>query len=331
MRRFTADLDPSTDAQPIDLSIDQTVDRLRSDLEWIAVPRHPRANPTAHAEVAAAIESSLTDSGFRVRREPFTEAGHSGVNLVGDLPANGSADSPTDSAPWIVLGAHYDSVKGTPGADDNGSAVAALLECGRRLGARAAASRRRGLRLVAFDLEEAQDGEGLLGSRAACRTWRRHGDPIAAMLCLEMVGYTDRAPHSQRLPPGFTHLFPDLAAWLDARSWRGDFLTAIADSGSEALLTQCVAAGTDAAPTLPIVPFTAPVDADALPDLLRSDHAPFWAAGIPALMLTDTSEYRNPHYHRTSDTVDTLDLPFLAAVCDAVIAMLENLLAETDP
>jgi Zn-dependent M28 family amino/carboxypeptidase len=165
---------------------------------------------------------------------------------------------------------------------------------------------RRPIWLVAFDQEE----EGLVGSRALASELRGHGQRLHLMVSLEMLGFTGP---SQRYP-------------VEAMGWlygpRGDFLALVANGRSLPLLPG-LAWHLGRHVTTKVVPV--PLRGRPLPDTRRSDHSPFWDEGYNALMATDTAFLRNPHYHRPSDTVATLDLPFLTAVCEGLHAGLEAL------
>jgi Zn-dependent M28 family amino/carboxypeptidase len=199
----------------------------------------------------------------------------------------------------ILVGAHYDAVPGTPGADDNASAVAALLAAARAVGPRADVC------FVAFDGEECD----LAGSRHLVERLGRNR--LEQVHVLEMVGYTGLGPGSQRNPiPPLS--VPDV----------GDFLGLVGTHRSARALDHALAcAGASAIPVhglyLPLVPLGAV--RQVAPHVFRSDHAPFWHEGIPALMWTDTAEFRNPNYHQPSDTPDTLDYTFLAEVARLLI------------
>lgn len=216
-------------------------------------------------------------------------------------------------APVVVLGAHYDTVEGSPGADDNASGVAVLLAVAAALAERRAGGWRpaRGVRLVAFTLEEL----GLLGSVTYVRGLAAEGLRVAGALVVESVGFTGEAQRS----PAFIRL-PE----------RADFLALVANEASRPLLDRVLAAARRAAPTLRTVPpdpyFVAPGDAHGpFVHMRRSDHAAFWDAGWPAVMLTDTTEFRSPHYHRPSDTPETLDGTYLAAVAEVALEAVVDL------
>jgi Zn-dependent M28 family amino/carboxypeptidase len=203
----------------------------------------------------------------------------------------------------ILVGAHFDSVPNTPGADDNASAVAVLLAAAQVLGPRA------DILYVAFNGEEC----GLIGSREFVEVMASRMPCLEEVHVLEMVGYRDQRPNSQRNP------LP-----LGGVPMTGDFLGLVANQG--ALLDRLIEQSGRS--RVPVVGLTLP-DGMSLaaigqysPHLLRSDHAPFWERNIPAVMWTDTSEFRNPHYHQRTDTPDTLDYEFMAEIGRLLVAAL---------
>jgi len=291
-------------------------ERLRADVERLAVPRHPVASPAALRAAEDHVAGELGAAGLRVERQLFTFGGREYHNVLGTL------DGTDVARPWVVVGAHFDSVARSPGADDNASGVAALLEAARLLApARPAAT----VQFVGFNLEEIQNpfrafrlgsevhalGSFRIGSRAYARWLRARGQAVAGALVLEMLGFT--GPH-QRVPATVRLLakVPNV----------GDFLSAIGDAGSRDLLGAFERA---AGGLVPLVPVTVRLRGWVAPDVRRSDHARFWDEGYPALLLTDTAELRNPHYHRTSDTPETLDYEFLARGTEAVVRCVREL------
>jgi Zn-dependent M28 family amino/carboxypeptidase len=206
--------------------------------------------------------------------------------------------------PLILVGAHYDSVPGTPGADDNASGIAAMLASARAL---ARLEPRPPVGFVAWNGEE----DGLLGSIEFVQHRRTQGDlPIAAVHVLEMVGYASHEPGSQRMPlpvPGA----PDI----------GDFIGLLANQRSNHLVELAARQAEAVVPELPVVGLKIYLGLEGwLPVLHRSDHSPFWKAKIPAMLWTDTAEFRNPNYHRPTDTPETLDYGFMRRVTQLVIA-----------
>lgn len=194
----------------------------------------------------------------------------------------------------ILIGAHYDSVPNTPGADDNASAVAVMLAVAKTIGIR------NDVMFVAFNAEECD----LAGSREFVDEMDEM-EALEQVHVLEMVGYRDRRPSSQKNP------LPMIQT-----PTTGDFLGVVANQSS--LIERIIDLAS--AIQVPVVglPLPAKFPLEAIrqlsPHLLRSDHAPFWARKIPATMWTDTSEFRNPHYHQPTDTPDTLDYEFMAEV-----------------
>jgi Zn-dependent M28 family amino/carboxypeptidase len=207
--------------------------------------------------------------------------------------------------PFLLLGAHYDSVPDCPGADDNASAVAVCLECARLLQANEIGS----TMIVLFNREE----DGMLGSQefvahlAAQSAWA-----VEEAHIFEMVGFCDRAAGSQRMPPGLPGVVaPDV----------GDFLGLLANRHSNTVAENLLTLAATYVPQFPVLALKIYLGIEKhFRHLLRSDHAPFWEARIPSLMWTDTSEFRNPHYHRASDTPDTLDYDFLTKVTQLALA-----------
>jgi Zn-dependent M28 family amino/carboxypeptidase len=257
------------------------MDSLREHVARIAqVPRPPGS--AAHEETLLYLEQTLGAQGWLPKRIAFSGEAD-GVNLF--------AESGPESAPLIVVGAHYDSVETSPGADDNASGVAALLELARTFAVFKPLRNR--LVFAAYDCEE----DGLLGSFAHCDQLRQGGAKVAAMISLEMLGYTGA---DQAVPPG-----------VKVQRSKGDFLALVANDASAHLLNY---AATDAFVEQVVV------QANTTAALMArlSDHGAFWEAGFPALLATDTAFLRNPHYHLGSDTPDRLDYEFLRRATEVV-------------
>ncbi|MFI6858179.1 M28 family peptidase [Streptomyces sp. NPDC050416] len=313
--------------------------RLRQHVEFLAAePRSRLWAPRAMQRAEAYVRDELTVAGWLVERHPFDARwqigstdrhGHRalalkprlhrrlrGANLIASLP--GSGDGPA-----VVVGAHLDSVSGSPGADDNASGVAVLLETARLLSEAPVAPH---VVLAVFDMEEL----GLIGARQAVRELGRRGG-VRGMICLESVGYFVDAPGTQRLPAGFERIFPEASAEVRAGGYRGDFTLVVHRRSSTGAAEEWKRAAAAASPAVAGLLLRDPRP-DGLLGLLiglavppaghlgRSDHAPFWNRGIPALMLTDTANFRNPHYHRSTDLPRTLDYERLAAVTAATAA-----------
>jgi Zn-dependent M28 family amino/carboxypeptidase len=263
---------------------------LRRHVERLAFPRHYVRQRAANEHARDLLVAQLRDFGYSPQLQGTYD------NVVATTAGNG---------PYLLLGAHYDSVPETPGADDNGSAVAVCLECARLVKAHDLGP----AMIVFFNREE----DGMLGSTefvehlAARPKWR-----VAEAHVFEMVGFCSGAPNSQHMPPGL----PGVAG-----PSVGDFVALLANRRSNAVAEEVLRSAATYVPAARLLALKMYLGVETYFDHLhRSDHAPFWAAGIPAVMWTDTAEFRNPHYHRPSDTPDTLDYAFLARVAQAAIA-----------
>lgn len=272
-------------------------ERIRRDLESLVGPRDPYANMQALSAAADYVANQFHRAGLAVTEEQFGTDGEVFRNIVGTLGGTVAAQE------RVLVVAHYDTKPGTPGADDNASAVAAMLEIARSLGR---GRFERTIQFVGFTLEE----YGYQGSRRFARRARREGRQIVGVLDLEMVGFT--CPR-QRLPPG-----------VPGRK-TGDFIGVVGNKRSRSLLEAFVGSARRAVPDLPVETLVVKWNGYLLPIVRLSDHAPFWDVGFPAVMITDTAFLRNPHYHQPSDTLDTLDLPFLTQVATATAAAAADL------
>src|SRR5260370_31937763 len=274
-------------------------DRLRRHVAAIEGVRHPTAAPGHHRAARDYVAAQLQGLGLVAELLPFRFRGRTHHNVRATLPGRDPRRPP------LLLAAHYDSTPDTPGADDNASGVAALLECARLVAPRALPA---GIEFVGFDLEELQAATYRVGSRRLARERRGRGEPLAGALILEMVGYRDRSVGAQIVPPFLGIDVPRT----------GDFLAAVGDRQSRALLDGFVCGARAAVPQLPIVPYRTRLRGWLLPLTRPSDNASFWDAGYAALVLTETAFPRDPHYHRRSDTSATLDFDFMAQATDAV-------------
>ena len=268
--------------------------QLRCNLQAIVGERSPFSGQRHLAEVESFIEKELASYGLAVESDTFSYRGKNFRNIVGRLSAQWGAS-------LIILGAHFDSVEGTPGADDNASGLAVLLEAARLL---SRARLRSELLFCAFNLEELN----MIGSTYFAKKLKAAEVKVEAMISLEMIGYTDPRPGSQKYPIGLSWLYPE----------RGDFIGVIGNWNSSSLLRRFTRQMRQV-PGLPVETLSVPGNGGLVPAVRLSDHSPFWDLGYPALMVTDTSFFRNPHYHGPRDTLDTLNLDFMAKVCAGVI------------
>ena len=262
--------------------------------------------PEALASAAGYIRKTLEDAGYAVSVQPFTSHGLTVNNLEAVLPGHIAADE------IIVAGAHYDSVVGTPGANDNASGVAALLELARLL---AGTALPRTVRFVAFAIEEAPFFYGdEMGSNLYAARAREQGERIEAMLSLETIGYYTDQPASQRYPFPFNFFYPDT----------GNFIGFVGNLSSWRLVRRAIGAFR-ASTAFPSEGVAAP---SGMKGVHWSDHWSFWQAGYPAIMVTDTALFRYPHYHAATDTPEKLDYTGLARVTGGLAEVITALAAE---
>ncbi len=267
----------------------ETAGWLRYKVAELAQPRHALAEAGVNRQIADALALELEGYGLAVTQQGAFR------NVVA-LPAT------TD--PVTLVCAHYDTVPGTPGADDNASALAVMLG--------AARARPPGVGFVAFNREE----DGMLGSSDFVQWLHDEGRiRIKDVHVLEMVGYTDPRPGAQRAPP----FLPRALMPRD----RGDFIAIVGVGSGWRLANRVHRAAKGALGVPPVVTLQAP---GALlgwaPDLGRSDHRPFIEHGLPAVMWTDTAEFRTPHYHQLTDAPDTLDYAFMTEVLELLLTTL---------
>lgn len=266
-------------------------------------------HPAALDATIGYITQQWTEIGYKVAQQTYAaEAELIATNLIVETAGSRSPQQ------IILLGAHYDSTPYTPGADDNASAVAVLLEVSRLLKDHVG---RRTMRYVAFACEEAPYFNlGAMGSQHHARTARQANEQILGMLCLEMVGYFVDTPNSQKIPTAFPKLFHPLLPTV------GNFLAAVGNLRSWNLNWQ-FRRGFKRGTQLPLWSLNLP---ETIGDIRRSDNSSFWDQGYPALMLTDTSYLRNSNYHQPTDTPETLDYDRMAQVVQGVTSATKRLL-----
>lgn len=269
------------------------------DLTFVTGERSPGSGHWQ--EVQDLCAERLDELDFDVERVEFA----AGVNVIGTMVGY---DAPDEQ---VVVGAHYDHLEGCDGADDNATGVAGALELARMLGD---SSHARTLVIACWDQEEI----GLLGSMKHAAELAMTGSQVETAISLEMIGYASDQPDTQQIPPGFPQVFPDEVARVEGNDRRGDFITLIGDTDSVGWMRDFATAaeGVD----LPTVVLEASVVlGPVIANLVRSDHASFWAAGLSGVMVTDTANFRNPNYHCSGgpDTVDVLDHDFAGKVVEA--------------
>lgn len=269
-------------------------DRLLTDLQILSGDRF---SETGRDRARQYIIQSLQAAGWAPQLHEFA----GGINLYADREGSNATGE------TILVGAHYDAVQQSPGTDDNATAVAAVLEIARLF---ADDAHPKTLQLVFFDQEEA----GLVGSFNFVRD-KVAADRFQGAIILEMLGYSCQTEGCQQYPS----MLP-----ITPPTNRGNFLAVIGDQGHMSLIDSFVQASQPELPqvlTLP-VPLLGPFT----PQLLRSDHAPFWQQGLGAVMVTDTANFRNPHYHQQSDTPETIDPEFFVGSTQLVVNAVSQLL-----
>lgn len=280
---------PAADGQLLQLAAE--LRRHVVQLADVIGERNLRHRPGQLAEAADYIAAQLAACGD-VQQLAYEIEGCPCHNLQLEFPGTNRPEE------IVVIGAHYDSVPGSPAANDNASGVAALLSLAREFSGR---TPDRTLRFLAFVNEEAPYAHTeWMGSRVYARRCRARREQVVAMLSLETIGYYSDAPGSQRYPPVIGWLYPSV----------GNFIAFVGNARYGRLVRQCVAAFRRSEPF--------PAEGGALPDFVsdiaRSDHWSFWQEGYPALMVTDTAPFRYPYYHAPEDTVDKIDFARTARV-----------------
>jgi Zn-dependent M28 family amino/carboxypeptidase len=274
-------------------------EQLQIHLSHIVRERDPYLATAGHFYVQQYVRQQLAQWG-QVEAHEFKSQGSLHQNLILNLPGKQPNLAP------ILIGAHYDAMPGSPGADDNATGVAVLLELARSF---YLTPTKHPIRLVAFDFEETIYGQA--GSTHYAHSLQQ--EPLRLMLSLEMLGYCSRITGSQVYPPGLQYFFPK----------QGDFIALIGNLPAMPDLIRL--SHTIRQNSVPCEWLPAGWKGKILPDTRRSDHAVFWDLGYRAMMVTDTAHLRNPHYHQASDRIETLDLDFLTGICQGLVKGLSNL------
>jgi len=289
---------------------------IREHIRALEGVRHPVAAPEALECAAGYIRTTLRSLGYLMDDHVFMDGGREFANIVASHPGS----CPTGRRVLVV--AHFDTVSTTPGADDNASDVAVLLELATIL--RDLRFKQR-IQFVAVTLEENEHEDdprdlGTRGSRALAAHARRQGWELEGVVVLESVAYAGDSI-VQRAPEAIPFTVPST----------GNFIAVIANEASREMAHRFERVIARGGCRLPSVPLIVPGNGELLPDSRRSDHALFWDQGYRAIMLTDTTNFRNPHYHQPGDTLETLNLEFAAQVCRATAALLLDIAGACGP
>ena len=286
-------------------------EELRANVQKLAGEIGER-NMWHYAQLNAAadlIEDSFSRAGLRTRRDSYEIRGQACHNIEAEIPGNRPG--------IIVIGAHYDSVFGSPGANDNGTGAAAVLALAKQFAAKAEQSPPRTpnktLRFVTFVNEEPPYFlSSEMGSQVYARRCKERGDKISAMISLETIGYFSDAQHSQTYPsPGLGLFYPKV----------GNFIGFVSNVKSRPLLRRVI--------TLFRKHAKIPSEGAALPAFIPgvswSDQWSFWQQGYPAIMVTDTAPFRYPYYHSSNDTPDKLDYDRFTLVVSGMEKVIQEL------
>lgn len=275
---------PSTAKEGLNMNLEETVTHLSRTIGVRNAQHDDNLNRAAEY-----ITERFVRLGYQVDFQPYTVNGQTFRNIIAERP------EVPPQGPILVVGAHYDSCF-NPGADDNASGIAGVLELARLL--RHAPLKAR-IRFIAFTNEEPPFFmTDAMGSMVYARRSRDLREPVKAALILEMIGYYTEARHSQRYPSLLGPFYPN----------KGRFLAVVGNWASRRV-TRDVVTAMKSGSRLPVESITAPA---FVPGINFSDHGAFWKYGFPAVMVTDTAYLRNPHYHKPSDLPETLNYEKMA-------------------
>lgn len=278
--------------------------RYVADITTVAQPRLPGSPHWQTIQDLCA--SRFAEYGFAVERQNYG----TGVNVIGVRTGT------TEPTKRVILGAHYDAVKDCPGADDNASGVAGVLESARVL---SMVSYPKTLVVACWDEEE----RGLLGSKAQAKAAADAKDVIDAVFDFEMIAYKSDEENTQNMPTGFGIFFPEAVKFVDGNKKRANFIGAGGDPKSSASIDALKAHADKAGlPFMSLKLSSGDINNPLLADLQRSDHAAFWGKGYPGIMITDTSNFRYDGYHCLNSKVDELarlDMAFATASTRMVV------------
>ena len=267
---------------------------IRSHLQNLEGVRNFSTHPDQLKQAQTYIETTFSNLGYVITQHSFISAGSAFQNVIATRLGTRYPER------RVLVIAHFDTVATSPGADDNASGVAVMLDLAKRL---QAYSFENTIQFIAANQEE----DNMAGSRALANFAKENAWQIKGVICLDQVGYAGDAV-KQLAPAGLEKIVPAI----------GNFIAAIGNEASTELVGQFIAGIRQQQIPLPHAQLVVPGNGEQNPDTGRSDHSSFWDAGYPAILVTDTAVYRNPHSHTHSDEIDTLNIEFLVNVCRAV-------------
>lgn len=270
---------------------------LRTTIEKIYGSRH-----FSNSKHLSGVRNYLTDKfssmGYELILQPVRIKDVTGENIIAIKKGH------SGERKKIVLSAHYDTPPGSPGADDDATGIAALLEIANSFKDKSFAF---DMEFAAFDLEE----YGLVGSREYVKKCRASGDEIIASINLDMIGYSSEAPNSQTVPPDIQAAFPMITKKMEERSYKGNFIVCIANANSAKIKDRFESHSGE------VISIVVPENGESFRDLRYGDHASFWDAGYQMIFIGDGADSRNKNYHSSKDTLGTINYHFLGDVVQA--------------
>jgi hypothetical protein len=279
----------SGDEKTFDKKVMISIENLKRHVQHIHFDRNPYDGYPKLERAAQYIKGEFEKIGLLAEEDLFQWEGRSYKNIVADKKGTTSPNK------VFILGAHYDTVPDSPGADDNASAIAVLLEEAKNIQTIPLECT---IRLIAFSLEE----YNFIGSTHYVESLKKGEEEILGMISLEMVGFTGpRQDYPPSLNPKY---YPNV----------GDFIAIIGNESSKVLLEKVCQSFKTHVPQLPLEFLIVPGNGEGMEEVRLSDHSAFWDQGFPALMVTDTSFLRNPNYHLPSDRMETLNFEFMQKV-----------------
>ena len=292
-----------------------SINELQSNVTKVAIERHQlsdkgRQNITT---VRDYIEERFKQTNKNSSRQIVKQGNEVEVqNIIST--ENGNAINPE----LVILGAHYDAVKGSSGADDNASGVAGMIEIQRILSKH---NFKNTVKFIAFDMEEA----GFVGSVTYLKNGVRKDEKIRAMLNLDMIGYYDNKPNTQQIPRGYEIVFPEVVRKVEENGRRGDFILSIANENSKPLADHFENMANLYVPALKVISIYAFQVGQLSPELASSDHKGFWHTGRMAIHLSDGAETRNPQVNTKNDVQKDINYEFMANVVKGALATIVTL------
>ncbi len=281
-------------------------------MQYIAQPRHHTASPQGLTMIKDSIEANFLRHNLQTQRSAFTFGAVASENILGRKPGHWQEKN------TIIVDAHFDAVANSPGADDNGSSVAAVLIASKIL---SDYNFEKTIQFIGFDKEE----NGLIGSLYYVNNSIPSYQQTEAVLNMEMIGYYSDAPNSQLIPTGFSQLFPAAVDSITTGGNQGVWLFTVGNTNSASLSLAFDTLARNYVPNVKSLVLNVPGNGQIAQDLRRSDHAPFWDAGFKALMLTDGADFRNANYHTPGDSLGTLNFPYMVRNIRAVTAVAAEL------